>query len=166
MKKEELLIGDLVRVKTDKDYILYPDTVCIIQGIESWQCDKLSDDVRGVQLMTLDRIYRTLDLDDIEGIPLTTEFLVKNGWEKSSNREGESQYRKLSLCITHLEKINGFYFHGLDLGEGNLRHITYVHQLQHILWVLAMNDKHYKNELERINHVMGLVDKDDKALMS
>ena len=97
---------------------------------------------------------------------MTTEFLVKNGWEKSSNREGEAQYRKLNLCITHLEKINGFYFHGLDLGEGNLRHITYVHQLQHILWILAMNDKHYKNELERINHVMGLVDKDDKALMS
>ena len=63
MKKEELLIGDLVRVKTDKDYILYRNTVCIIKGIESWQCDKLSDDVRGVQLMTLDRLYRTLGVN-------------------------------------------------------------------------------------------------------
>lgn len=29
-----------------------------------------------------------------------------------------------------------------------------------------MSNKHYKDELKRINHVIGLIDKDDKALMS
>lgn len=80
-------------------------------------------------------------VNDIEPIPLTTEILEKNGWEIVSCRDGEEIYTRGGTCrFTRLININSFYLDGARYNTTGQWLIKYVHELQHHLWVLGINN--------------------------
>lgn len=78
---------------------------------------------------------------DIVPIPLTPEILEKNGWEIVSCRDGKEIYtRGGTYRFTRLININSFYLDGARYNTTGQWLIKYVHELQHHLWVLGIND--------------------------
>lgn len=78
---------------------------------------------------------------DIVPIPLTPEILEKNEWEIVSCRDGKEIYtRGGTYRFTHLININSFYLDGARYNTTGQWLIKYVHELQHHLWVLGIND--------------------------
>lgn len=78
---------------------------------------------------------------DIVPIPITPEILEKNGWEIVSCRDGEEIYTRGGTCrFTRLININAFYLDGARYNTTGQWLIKYVHELQHHLWVLGINN--------------------------
>lgn len=85
--------------------------------------------------------YGWIREDAIKPIPLTPEILEKNGWEIVSCRDGKEIYtRGGTYRFTRLININSFYLDGARYNTTGQWLIKYVHELQHHLWVLGIND--------------------------
>jgi len=141
IKPEDLKIGDLVRVSRD---CMFPKgTMCVVTDINPL---KVFKDKKGV--VSLSAIA---DGDDgpwgawccnIEGIPLTSEFLEKNGFkEEQHQKDGTSEWYDyyhydLGINIVYEVEENKFVAY---LDGKKLREIQYAHELQHILWALGLN---------------------------
>lgn len=141
IKPKDLKIGDLVRVSHD---CAFPKgTRCVVIDIRPEKVFK--DKVGVVSLIAIN------DDDDgpwgawccnIEGIPLTSEFLEKNGFkEEQHQKEGSSEWYDfyhydLGINIVHEVEENKFAAY---LDGKKLREIQYAHELQHILWALDLN---------------------------
>lgn len=129
IKAEDLRIGDLVR---------YGEQVTTIHAVYY----KLIDDfVIGEEICCI-------SCEDLEPIPLTSEFLKKNGFEvrKSkvwySNFIGNSNEYKLKYISIKRDENNSTEWnvsirYDKDIRYAILRKIHYVHELQHILWALG-----------------------------
>ena len=116
MKKSELKLGDWVYAKNP---ITCEDMPCKIEKFDN------------------DKVLTGLiwpDFDELSPIPLTSEILEKNGWEK-----GDWCFMKgLLELIPFADKTKGL---GFSIYKGvRIHNIEYVHQLQHILWALGMDD--------------------------
>ncbi len=120
MKATELKIGDLVRYKGK------PAKVHSIPAPFIYLFD------------VADVGYRSSDGDEnLIPLPLTTEILEKNGWKKDRDNNYIDYDHHLVLC----EKSNGYALYKVI--NGNiiwLMNIDYVHQLQHLLWALEIDD--------------------------
>lgn len=113
---QDLRIGDLVR---------YGKDVISIQAVHAYGSVCFAD---GKDQICVEQVL-------LEPIPLTPEILEKNGFEI---REGTVAYAKNRLALKPLDEGKGY-----QVGLGSLRLfyievsvINYVHELQHILWVL------------------------------
>lgn len=125
IKAEDLRIGDIVRYGKDIITILAIHAnggVCFADG--------------------KDQIYVEHVL--LEPIPLTPEILEKNGWNK--RHDGTSScdiYSKgkgafyISLEQSIYKKQEGFDLGVVDSTYRFGNKLEYVHELQHILWVLG-----------------------------
>ena len=95
-----------------------------------------------------DEILQEIDVNIIEGIPLTKEILEKNGWKlhkyhkrNSHDTVSWSSYHKpeeanISLRFYPEEKAFFLFLYTQEISETPIR---YVHQFQHILWALDNN---------------------------
>lgn len=141
IKPEDLRIGDFVR--TNRDCAFPKGTRCVVTDIRP---EKVSKDKVGVV-----GLIATYDDDDgawgawccdIESIPLTSEFLEKNGFkEEQHQKEGTSEWYDFyhyDLGINIVYEVEGNKFAAYLDGK-KLREIKYVHELQHILWALGLN---------------------------
>ena len=141
IKPEDLRIGDLVR--TNRDCAFPKGTMCVVTDIRP---EKALKDKKGI--VNLSAIN---DDDDgpwgawccnIEGIPITSEFLEKNGFkEEQHQKEGSSEWYDfyhydLGINIVYEVEENRFAAY---LDGKKLREIEYVHELQHVLWALGLN---------------------------
>lgn len=129
IKAEDLRVGDLVRCG---------EQVITIHAVYY----KLIDDfVIGEETICI-------SCEDLEPIPLTSEFLKKNGFEvrKSkvwySNFIGNSNEYKLKYISIERDENNSTEWnvsirYDKDIRYAILRKIHYVHELQHILWALG-----------------------------
>lgn len=75
-------------------------------------------------------------------IPLTAEILEKNGWEKKKDGWyikplGENDF--LSVEFGYDDGVRVFLKRAVNNHYAKLNTANYVHQLQHILWVLGLN---------------------------
>lgn len=88
--------------------------------------------------------------NEVTPIPLTSEFLKKNGFEvrKSkvwySNFIGNSNEYKLKYISIERDENNSTEWnvsirYDKDIRYANLRKIHYVHELQHILWAFGVD---------------------------
>lgn len=126
MKAEELIIGDLV---------LYFGKVFSILKIDPETELSIIEDVRH---------FEQANINDLSPIPLTPEILEKNGWDK--------RHDPTSSCDIYSKGKDAFYVRleqsiykkqeGFDcvMADSTYRFgnkLQYVHQLQHILWVLG-----------------------------
>ena len=135
IKAEDLRIGDIVQ--TNKDCMFPKDTLCIVTEIHP---DRQFNDKKGV--VSLKAVN---DEDDgpwgtwccnIDGVPITPEILENNGFEM---KDDTVVYAKRKVGLKPLPDNKGY-----QAGIGNrifyvkIGDIKYVHELQHILWVLNM----------------------------
>lgn len=75
-------------------------------------------------------VYCYVGVEDIKPMPLTSEILEKNGWEK----DDRGYYKS---CI-FLNK-DGFGGWAVGFGEEYIRTIIFVHQFQHLLFGLGLD---------------------------
>lgn len=120
IKAEDLRIGDLVR---------YGKDVISIQAVHTNYEEGFIKDKYNVGY----------NCDELDPIPLTPEILEKNGFEM---RKGTVVYAKNRLALKPLDEGKGYQVYQVGLGNLRLfyvevRFVKYVHELQHILWVLG-----------------------------
>lgn len=123
---KDLRIGDLVKTTT-RNPILEKGSVCKVVLI-----DALINSII-VQKSDVD-VCRCLVKEEIEGIPLTPEILEKNGWEQEYYAPIIYDHTGHDIEISFLRTSKRCL---VLLNDISLCEIQYVHQLQHILWVLG-----------------------------
>ena len=132
MKKEDLMIGDWVNIKSEKD-----DEPMYSQVEQLWECE-------------IDADFQT-DYENVHPIELTEEILHKNGFkndvlaEKSIIAEGASNFSVIlisednRIVINNIDEyLNSFNTWHIHIDTEDMRtmctaEITYVHELQHLL---------------------------------
>ena len=130
MDKLEYIPGDLVSV-----YVGVKKYIVEVIGMEN------ENEVLSYQIKFPNGEIQYADKDNIVPIPLTPDILEKNGWEIVSCRDGEETYKRGgTCCFTRLININSFYLDGARYNTTGQWLIKYVHELQHHLWVLKMNN--------------------------
>lgn len=137
---KDLRIGDLVKTTT-RNPILEKGSICKVVLI-----DALINSII-VQKSDVDFCICSVK-EEIEGIPLTPEILEKNGWNKRHDPTSSCDiYSKgkdafyVSLEQSIYKKQEGFELVVADSTYRFGNKIQYVHQLQHILWVLGEDAK-------------------------
>lgn len=147
MNLEELKIGDLVQVIKD-DYIIQKGTICKVIGLSAMDLSAFGGHKPVVSLLTIDtENIRSMSCENIEGIPLTKDILLKNGWKLLKHHERNSyddiswsSYHKPAETNINLrfypEKEAFFLFlYAQEISETPIR---YIHQLQHLLFGLGL----------------------------
>lgn len=144
MKAEDLRIGDYVKVSSD-NCMIPKGAVCEVVAIDS---ERVCEDKKGfADLLQIDRekwdFSHGVWCDDIEGIPVSSEFLRKNGWNDAAHYIDRDKYEW--IIWEHLESCVQFQFHphsneysGFYCGK-ELCDIAYVHELQNILASIKEN---------------------------
>ena len=125
MDCKDLMIGDFVYVARGYDKHL---TIEKVKGIIA---DK--DEPYPVTIST----GETVSLNDIKPIPLTEEILVKNGWD-FRDRQYAIECEEDEQGIVELSRDKDGYYWSINWDEYQIIRIHYVHELQHILRVLAL----------------------------
>lgn len=120
MKVKELKIGDYVSYKDKPAKIHSLDSPCIYVDVG-------------------DEIWSALEDDgDISPIPLTEEILKRNGWY--SNELTNPNFVQIYASFS-IEENEWYTMSRQDAsGDTFLVNIKYVHELQHILWALKIDD--------------------------
>lgn len=93
-----------------------------------------SIDVEFVEGGVLDRIR--VHEEDIYPIQLSEYFFLSNGFTRQFHSADKIDYFTQDLVISR-DGFNDFWFH---IGNNKYIMISYIHQLQHILKLLKMND--------------------------
>lgn len=146
IKPEDLRIGDLVMISHG---CMFPKgTMCAVTEIHP---DKEFGYKKGV--VSLSAIN---DNDDgpwgtwccnVDGIPITPEILNKNGFEEevvgeyyTKSLDNEEDYLARDLIVLlNSGSWDVVIKHCSLQGDVLLRKVQYVHELQHILWVLGFD---------------------------
>lgn len=144
MKTEDLRIGDYVRVSSD-NCMIPKGAVCEVVAIDS---ERECEDKKG--LADLRQVVREKGelshgvwCDGIEGIPINSVFLIKNGWNDVAHNIDRDKFEW--IVWEHLESCVEIQFYPLTSEYsafycGNeLCDIAYVHELQNILASLKEN---------------------------
>ena len=118
MKAKELKLGDCVSYKGKVAKIHSIDSPCIYVDVD--------DEIRG-----------TLEDDgDISPMPLTSEILEKNGWRERKHSEYTAYENGWYELFRVGQEGSWAFCHYDDF----LASIEYIHELQHLLWALGMDD--------------------------
>lgn len=75
-------------------------------------------------------VYCLVDINEIKPVRLTSTILEKNGWEKD-----DRGYNK-SYIFLNKERFGGW---AIGIGEEFIKTISFVHELQHLLYGLGIN---------------------------
>lgn len=143
IKSKDLKIGDLVMVGNDK-CVIPKGALCEVVAIDSeWACEDKKEIAGLLQTVREEwEFSHGVWCYNIEGIPLTPELLKKNNFkEEQHQKEGTSEWYDFyhyDLGINIVYEVDGNKFAAYLDGK-KLREIQYVHELQHILWVLGLN---------------------------
>lgn len=144
IKPENLRIGNFVIVSND-NYMIPKGTLCEVVAIDS---EMACEDKKGfVYLFQTVRdeweLSHGIWCDGIEGIPINSEFLRKNGWNDVRHNIDIDKFEWIvwehpESCVEiqfypHINEYSAFYC-GNELCD-----IAYVHELQNILASLKEN---------------------------
>ena len=88
-----------------------------------------------------DETLQEVNVNVIEGIPLTTAILEKNGWKKSKINDCAYFYYKDGLFLTYTSKDDKFWFDDFDYSSSICVDLHYVHSLHHLLFGLGINSE-------------------------
>lgn len=148
IRPEDIKIGDLVMVSND-NCMIPKGALCEVVAIDS---ERECEDKKGLVglLQTVREEWEFSHgvwCNNIEGIPLTTELLKKNGFKEevvgkyyTKPLDNEEDFFARYLAVERKSGNWAVFIKYRNLTEyALLRKIQYVHELQHILWVLDMN---------------------------
>ena len=153
MNPEELKIGDLVRV-IKEDYIILKGTICKVIGVNAIDFSEFGGHKPVVSLSTVNKEeeIRSMSCENIEGIHLTKDILLKNGWKEKVMSRGV-KYSHMVYTKPDIEEYGYFPIY-IEKGIGKefdvypftcnnvctqIAYIKYVHQLQHLLFGLGLD---------------------------
>ena len=77
----------------------------------------------------------------IEDIPLTPSILEKNGWKNDGYDCYKLPTKRAYLYITKDTKVNDEFLVCVGLDMHNLASVSFVHELQHLLYGLKINSE-------------------------
>ena len=142
---EDLRIGDLVRLS--RDCIFPKGIMCTVADIRTEIEHK---DKKGVVSLSAindeEMVLGELGAVILKGIPITPEILEKNGFKVRVSRVyytkliGDANFLQRNMAIER--KLNDwavFIRYEKMPDSVLLRHIQYIHELQHILWALGLD---------------------------
>lgn len=78
---------------------------------------------------------------DIVPIPLIPEILEKNGWKKDGYDCYKLPTKRAYLYIKKDTKVNDEFLVCVSLEMNNLASVSFVHELQHLLYGLKINSE-------------------------
>lgn len=140
IKPKDLRIGNYVRVSSDRCTI-QKRTICKVIAIYAGRMPY--NDKGAVTLLPLDiseEVPHSILCKDIEGIPITKEFLIKNGFKEFRHRVEEEGYewyiyeKEINCTEVRYYPISKKYlvsYDGIVLYE-----IFFVHELQNFISAL------------------------------
>lgn len=78
----------------------------------------------------------TWGCDDLDGIPLTVEILLANGWKTHAQWPGIYVRQEYGIEVDFDARKKVAF---VSIGAETLNKIKYVHEFQHILWALGLD---------------------------
>ena len=143
IKAEDLRVGDLVYV--NRSNILPYESVCNIVGTQAGT--NYGDECVSLRLTINDCRLGTWYCNDIDGIHLDSHILEKNGFNKiipkkkfTKSLGDTSKFFKRCLVIELAQNRYKVSLKHEGMSDKiTIRHIQYVHELQHILLALGMD---------------------------
>lgn len=143
IKPEDLRIGNYVRVSNDRCTIP-KGTICKVIAIYAGRMPY--NDKGIITLLPLDRSEEapySILCKDIEGIPFSIKFLIKNGFKETKQRRVRLGYewytyenKNSCVIVEYHSKMKEFSAFVEDV---ELCSITHIHELQNILSVFKEN---------------------------
>lgn len=127
MDKLEYIPGDIVSV-----YVGIKKYIVKIIGVE------YENEVLSYRVEFTNGEIQYADKDNIVPIPLTTEILEKNGWKKDGNWY-KLVTKRAYLYLTKDTKSNDEFLVCVGDEKHNLASVSFVHELQHLLFGLGLN---------------------------
>lgn len=118
--KQEFIIGDIVMYKNRIH------TIIDILASNGYELSYVRHPVSPVRL---------------SGVPLTPEILEKNGWKDDGYDWYRLPTKRAYLYITKDMTTLGEFLVCVGLDRHNLASISFVHQLQHLLFGLGLNSE-------------------------
>ena len=141
---EDLRIGDIVQI--NKDCTFLKDILYIVTDIHP---DRQYKDKKGaVTLKAANEDYGPWETwcCNIDGVPVTPEILEKNGFKVRVSRVyytkliGYANFLQRNIAIERKRNDWAVFIRYKKMPDSVLlRHIQYVHELQHILWTLGLD---------------------------
>ncbi len=93
-----------------------------------------------VLIMAINGIDRfVVEKEQIAPIPLTPEILEKNGWKDDGYDWYRLPTKRAYLYITKDTKVKDEFLVCTGLEKHNLASVSFVHELQHLLYGLKIN---------------------------
>lgn len=114
-----------------------PGDLCIVKGKVESVCEVDRDNDFSI---TTDQ-HPFIRLSEVKPIPLTPSILEKNGWKNDGYDLYKLPTKRAYLYITKDTKVNDEFLVCVGLDMHNLASVSFVHQLQHLLFGLGLNSE-------------------------
>lgn len=111
------------------DLVTYNGNIVIIENSDGYYATYYDED----------EFLQEINVNVIEGIPLTPEILEKNGWKKTKINDCAYFYYKNGLFLTYTSKDCKFWFDDFDYSNSICVELPYIHSLQHLLFGIGIN---------------------------
>lgn len=132
MNKLEYIPGDLVMVKESALQFAKDKIFKVISSLRSGF-------VKVVMLNDSSTTY-SISNNAVRPIPLTSDILEKNGWKKEKYHDWYMlPLERTLLYIVEGTGIDGAWSVCVGLNMSNIASISFIHQLQHLLFGLGIN---------------------------
>lgn len=115
------------------DVVMYDNKIMVIKETRDGCHFDLSCPKEGL-------VYCLVDIDEIKPVSLTPENLEKNGWKKDG-KWYKLPTKRAYLYITKDIKIFGEFLVCVGIDKHNLASVSFVHELQHLLFGLGLNSE-------------------------
>ena len=118
------------------DVVMYDNKIMVIKEPRDGSHFDLSCPKEGL-------VYCFVGVEDIKPVVLTPEILEKNRWKKKMYCDW-CHYLPIEGNILYLSKgigIDGAFSVGVGQGMSYIASISFVHQLQHLLFGLGLNSE-------------------------
>jgi hypothetical protein len=115
------------------DFVMYDNKIMLIKEPRDGSHFDLSCPTEGL-------VYCLVNIDEIKPIPITVEILKKNGWKKEMYHDW--YYLPLERTLLYIVEgtgIDGAWSVCVGLNMSNIASISFIHQLQHLLFGLGIN---------------------------
>ena len=117
------------------DFVMYDNKIMLIKEPRDGSHFDLSCPKEGL-------VYCFVDIDEIKPIPITVEILKKNGWKKEKYHDWYMlTLERTLLYIVEGTGIDGAWSVCVGLNMSNIASISFIHQLQHLLFGLELNSE-------------------------
>lgn len=123
---QKYIIGDLVRYTS-----LYKEPIAEICEIRE----------TSYLIRYMNGNFARVTNEEIKPIPLTPSILEKNGWKNDGYDLYKLPTKRAYLYITKDTKVNDEFLVCVSLDMHNLASVSFVHQLQHLLFGLGLNSE-------------------------